>query len=44
MYEVVYKDELWWISCDGVILMDLGGFCEPVSPEIIIKEIEKNEV
>lgn len=43
MYEVVYKDELWWISCDGAILKELGSFIEPLSPEIIIKEIE-NEV
>lgn len=43
MYEVVYKDELWWITKDGRVLKDLGGFTDPLSPEIIIKEIE-NEV
>lgn len=43
MYEVIYEDEYWWIARDGVIIRELGSFIEPVSPEIIIKEIE-NEV
>lgn len=45
MYEVIYDedDELFWISKDGKTLDDLGGFIEPVTPEIIIKEIE-NEI
>lgn len=40
MYEVKYEDGLFWIIKDGEILRDLGGFIEPISPEIIIKEIE----
>ena len=43
MYEVAYKDGYWWIARDGVIIKELGSFIEPLSPEIIIKEIE-NEV
>ena len=41
--EVIYKDEKFWISKDGKILKELGGFIDPISPEIIIKEIE-NEI
>ena len=40
--EVVYEDGEFWISKDGKILKDLGGFIDPLSPEIIIKEIEDN--
>ena len=40
MYDIVYDNQLWWIRKDGVILEELGGFIEPLSPEIIIKEIE----
>lgn len=43
MYDIVYDNHLWWIRKNGVILKDLGGFIEPLSPEIIIKEIE-NEI
>ena len=43
MYEVVYKDERWWISYNGKIVEDIGSFDEPVSPKIIIREI-KDEV
>lgn len=43
MYEVVYKDEKWWIAKDGRVLEDLGYFIEPLSPKIIISEIE-NEI
>jgi len=39
MYEVVLVDELWWISKDGEILEELGGFIDPVSPKIIVEEI-----
>ena len=39
--EIKYKDELWWISNNGKILEELGGFIDPISPQIIIKEIEK---
>ena len=41
--EVVYEDELFWISKDGKILKELGGFIDPVSPQIIIEEI-KDEI
>ena len=40
MYDVIYQDELFWITYDGRILEDLGGFIDPISPKIIIKEIE----
>ena len=39
MFEVVLKDEKWWISKDGKICEDLGSFDDPVSPEIIVREI-----
>ena len=42
MYKVIFDndDGLWWITKDGKALTDLGGFIEPVTPNIIIKEIE----
>lgn len=40
--EVVYEDGEFWISKNGKILRELGGFIDPVSPEIIIKEIKNN--
>lgn len=40
MYQVIYDDGLWWIMKDGKILEDIGGFADPVSPEIIIEEIK----
>lgn len=43
MYEVVYNNERWWIAKDGEILKELGSFMEPISPKIIISEIE-NEI
>ena len=43
MYQVVYEDELFWVSKDGVIIESIGGFIDPVTPEIIIEEI-KNEI
>ena len=36
MFEVVYKDCKWWISKDDKIVEDLGGFIDPISPEIIV--------
>lgn len=42
MYEVKYDGGLFWIAKNGEILKDLGGFIEPVTPEIIIKEIKEN--
>lgn len=41
MYDVIFKDGKWWISRDGKILDDLE-FDDPISPKIIIKEIEEN--
>lgn len=43
MYEVVLNDGKFWISKDGKILEVIGSFDEPLTPEIIIKEIE-NEI
>lgn len=40
MYEVVYKYSYWWICKDGELLVELGKFIDPLSPEIIIKEIQ----
>lgn len=40
--EVVYEDGLFWIKKDGKTITELGGFIDPVTPEIIIKEIENN--
>lgn len=39
MFEVVCKDGEWWISKDGDICEDLGSFIDPVSPEIIVREL-----
>ena len=39
MYTIVFQDDKYWIACNGEILEELGGFIEPVSPQIIIKEI-----
>jgi hypothetical protein len=41
--EVVYEDCKFWISKDGKILRELGGFIDPVSPQVIIEEI-KDEI
>ncbi len=40
MYEVVYKYGYWWISKDGELLVELGKFTDPISPKIIIEEVE----
>lgn len=39
MYKVVLKDGKWWISKDDIILEDLGSFIDPISPKIIVEEI-----
>lgn len=39
MFEVIYKDCEWWISKDGKIIEDLGGFIDPISPKIIVEEL-----
>lgn len=43
MYDIVYREDKWWITYNGEILKDLGSFIDPISPKIIIEEI-KNEV
>ena len=39
-YEVVYKDGTFWIARNGKILEVVGSFIDPLTPEVIIKEIE----
>ena len=43
MYEVILKDDKWWIVYCGRVLSELGGFDDPVTPEVIIKEIKDEE-
>lgn len=39
--DVKYIDGLWWIiKDDGEVLEDIGGFIDPISPKIIIKEVD----
>ena len=40
MYDIIFDEGYWWITKDGRILKDIGSFIDPVSPKIIIKEIE----
>ncbi len=40
MYEVILKDGKFWISKNGKILEAIGSFIDPLTPELIIKEIE----
>ena len=40
MYTVEYQNGYWWILKDGKVLTELGHFIDPVSPKIIIGEIE----
>ena len=44
MYEVVIKDELFWIAHNNEILEEFGSFIDSISPEIIIKEIRNEEI
>jgi hypothetical protein len=39
MFEVVYKDCKWYISENGKICEDLGSFIDPISPKIIVEEL-----
>ena len=39
MYDVIFDGELYWITYNGRILEELGSFIEPISPKIIIEEI-----
>ena len=43
MYEVVLKDGEFWIAKDGKILDVIGSFIDPLTPEMIIREI-KDEI
>ncbi len=40
MYDVEYIDGEWWITFNGRVLTELGSFIDPLSPKIIIEEIE----
>ena len=39
MYEVVLKDGKWWISDNGNIIEVVGSFDDPITPEIIVEEM-----
>ena len=39
MYEVVLKDGKWWISDNGKIIEVVGSFDDPITPEIIVEEM-----
>lgn len=43
MYDIILRDGLFWITYQGKIVEELGGFVDYISPQIIIKEIE-NEI
>ena len=40
MYDVFFDGKVYWITYNGIILNELGSFIDPVSPRIIIEEIE----
>lgn len=40
MYDITYENEYWWITKDGEILKELGGFIDCYTPKLIIKEFE----
>ena len=42
MYTVEYENGAWWIKKDGTKLEILGSFIDPITPKIIVGEIEKN--
>ena len=42
MYDIIFDDG-WWITKDGEVIEELGCFIDPISPQIIIKEME-NEI
>ena len=39
MFEVILKDGKWWIMENGKICEDLGSFIDPISPEVIVREL-----
>ena len=42
MYEIKYIDGVWRITKDGKPINIIDGFEDPISPQIIIEEIEKD--
>ena len=40
MYSVILKNKQWWIQKDDVILKEIGGFDDPISPEILLEAIQ----
>lgn len=43
MYDVEYINGKWWLTKDGEIVKSIGGFCEPITPELI-KEMIEDEI
>ena len=43
MYDIEFDGELYWITYNGMRIEGLDGFIEPISPKMIIEEIN-NEV
>ena len=43
MYDIILKDGLFWITYNGKVVEELGGFIEPISVERIIEAI-KDEI
>lgn len=39
MYDVEYRYGYWWIVKDGEVLTELGHFIDPISPKIIVEEM-----
>ena len=42
MYDIKYVNGEWRITKDGKVINIVDGFEDPISPKIIIKEIEKD--
>ena len=40
--KTIYKDGKWWIVKDDKVITILGGFDDPITPQLIIKEIESD--
>lgn len=40
VYKVEYIDDLFWIVKNGDVLWSIGGFIDPITPKIIIEEME----
>lgn len=39
MFKVILNNGKWWISNDDKILDELGSFIDPISPKIIVEEL-----